>query len=255
MDFTNLVIARNGEPLTTSLIVADAIGVQHKNTLELIKKYDGELQQLHPLAFETRKGKPLLQGGFAKETIYALLNEQQATFLISLSRNTPRVVEFKLALVKAFYLMKEALRRQNEKLISDIEPQEVRWYKPSRKTYFSKAVKDFLKARPLTPKEFELFMDALRTAMDEGQENVLMANQDNRMILDDATTNKLLTYLKWLNSNENKFKSLASRMRHLAVELSDAASDLNLYSEGFGITRGILTGRIEDTVKRLKRNN
>lgn len=144
---------------------------------------------------------------------------------------------------------------RNEKLISDIDPQEVRWYKPSRKTYFSKAVQDFLKARPLTPKEFELFMDALRTAMDEGQENVLMANQDNRMILDDATTNKLLTYLKWLNSNENKFKSLASRMRHLAVELSDAASDLNLYSEGFGITRGILTGRIEDTVKRLKRNN
>ena len=36
-------------------------------------------EEFGPLAFETRKGKALPQGGFAKATEYALLNEQQAT--------------------------------------------------------------------------------------------------------------------------------------------------------------------------------
>lgn len=242
MDFKNLVIARHGEPLTTSLIIASSIEVTHQNVMRNIRNYLKELNTLGLVGFEIQ---PRLKGQHGGGDVnYALLNEQQATFLISLSRNTPRVVEFKLALVKAFYLMREALRQQREQLISDIDPQEVLWYKPSRKTYFSKAVKDFLKARPLTPKEFELFMDVLRTAMDEGQENVLMANQNNKMILDDATMDKLLTYLKWLNSNENKFKMLAFRMRELAREISDTADDLNLYCEGYGITRQLLTDKI-----------
>ena len=43
-----------------------------------------------------------------------LLNEQQATFLITLLKNTNKVVKFKLELVQQFYQMKKLLiRRQS----------------------------------------------------------------------------------------------------------------------------------------------
>lgn len=104
-------LSKNNLPLTTSLIIAERLDIQHKNILHNIDKFSKELQTINPLAFETRKGEPLPQGGYSKSTRYALLTEQQATFLISLSRNTPKVVEFKLALTKAFFEAREALNK------------------------------------------------------------------------------------------------------------------------------------------------
>ena len=47
---------------------------------------------------------------------YALLTEQQSTFLITLTRNTPVVVEFKAALVDAFDKAKKQLALQHFKV-------------------------------------------------------------------------------------------------------------------------------------------
>ena len=106
---TSLVLLQNNQLVTTSEIIAQSIEVQHRNTLDLIKRYTGELEQLGSLAFQTRVKRIDQRGG--EKTTYALLNEQQATFLISLSRNTPKVVEFKLALTKAFFKAREALNK------------------------------------------------------------------------------------------------------------------------------------------------
>ncbi len=99
---TNIVQIRDQQALTTSLIVAEHCELAHKQVIALVRKYQSDFEELGPLAFETRKGEALPQGGFAKATEYALLNEDQATYLITLFRNTTIVRRFKLALVKAF---------------------------------------------------------------------------------------------------------------------------------------------------------
>lgn len=48
--------------------------------------------------------RPFETDGGVQTRRIALLNEQQATFLMTLMRNTERVVEFKCALVQAFYM-------------------------------------------------------------------------------------------------------------------------------------------------------
>jgi phage regulator Rha-like protein len=102
MSALRLVETRGQHAWTTSEIVAEGCGIQHKNLMAMVRRYTEEFSELGPLAFETRKGKALPQGGQAKATEYAVLNEDQATFAITLFRNTPVVLRFKLALVKAF---------------------------------------------------------------------------------------------------------------------------------------------------------
>lgn len=98
-----LVVVSDGIPLTSSFAIADGTANQHKNVIELVRTYQLDLEEFGPLAFETRKGKALPQGGFAKATEVALLNEQQATLIMTYMKNTAIVREFKKRLVKAFY--------------------------------------------------------------------------------------------------------------------------------------------------------
>lgn len=85
-----------------SRLMARTLDHRHRTILENIDKYINELKELGPLPFETEKGIALPTGGFAKATRYALLNEDQCYFLLTLMRNNERVIRAKLALVKAF---------------------------------------------------------------------------------------------------------------------------------------------------------
>lgn len=104
----DLVQVHHLEPMTTSETIAVGVGLDHASVIKLIRKHIGELQNLGVIGFEIRlndRGRP---------TEYAWLNEQQSTFLITMMRNSPRVVEFKLALVKAFFALRDQLRAQQE---------------------------------------------------------------------------------------------------------------------------------------------
>lgn len=90
--------------VVTSETIAQGAQLQHKNTLELISKHHLSLERFAPVAFETR---PLPNGG--NPIRVALLNEQQATLLMTFMRNTERVIEFKVELVQAFYEMANQL--------------------------------------------------------------------------------------------------------------------------------------------------
>lgn len=92
-----------------SLTIAEGAGVEHRATLQLIENHRESLETFGPLAFEMRKGQALPQGGFAKATRIALLNEQQSSLLLMMLRNTPQVLAFKIALVKAFFEMAQQL--------------------------------------------------------------------------------------------------------------------------------------------------
>ena len=85
-----------------SRLLAESLAIQHKNVMALIDENKPEFEEFDRLAFETRKGEPLPQGGRAKSTRYVLLTEDQAYFLLTLTRNTERTKRLKVELVKAF---------------------------------------------------------------------------------------------------------------------------------------------------------
>lgn len=101
--FIGIVAVVDGEAVTTTLAIAKGCKVDHASVIKLVRTYHGDLQEFGPLGFEIQKGSSLPQGGFAKATEYAVLNEQQSTLIMTYMRNGPVVREFKKTLVKAFW--------------------------------------------------------------------------------------------------------------------------------------------------------
>jgi phage regulator Rha-like protein len=93
------VIEQGGELVVDSRLIADRLGVDHKPMLRTVEKYLTELQGFGILRFENAKLKPGITG---RPQRFCYLNENQATFLMSLSRNTAQVVRCKIQLVSAF---------------------------------------------------------------------------------------------------------------------------------------------------------
>lgn len=108
----NLIsITQQGDTLVVdSRLIAERLGVGHgdwfRNTL---LKYQTETEQAFGLLrFERGEIK-----GRGQPEKYSLLTEDQATFLMTLSRNTPEVVACKAALVKSFSEAKQILQQQS----------------------------------------------------------------------------------------------------------------------------------------------
>lgn len=97
---------RDDEPYTTSEVIADGTGIGHRKLRDTIRKYQTDFESFGLLASyqaESTGGRP---------TTGYLLNEQQATFLLTLLKNTPIVVQFKRELVRQFYEMRAILWEQ-----------------------------------------------------------------------------------------------------------------------------------------------
>lgn len=93
---------------TTSLAIAEGVGYGHATVIKLIKRRADKLEQFGPCRFEIQMVDRQQGGGRPVE--YALLNEPQATLLLTFMRNSPKVKYFKVLLVKEFYRMKEQLK-------------------------------------------------------------------------------------------------------------------------------------------------
>lgn len=98
-----------GSLIVSSETIAEGSGVQHKNVLETIARNHADLEQFGRVAFETR---PFATAGGTQHMRVALLNEQQATLVMTYQRNTEQVKAFKLALVKAFFVMAKQIASQ-----------------------------------------------------------------------------------------------------------------------------------------------
>lgn len=91
-----------------SRLIAIELGIQHKNFISTINKYESEIKECFgALAFQTEG----LQGtkDYAE---YYYLNEEQATYIMTLSKNTEKVRLCKRKLVKSFYQAKQLLQQQ-----------------------------------------------------------------------------------------------------------------------------------------------
>lgn len=106
-----ITLNKDGVAVVDTITIAEGVQVQHKNILELIRKYLPDFEAFGPVAFETRKGKPLPQGGFAKSSEVAWLTEDQTTLLFTFLKNTEIARKLKIRLVKAFREAREEIAR------------------------------------------------------------------------------------------------------------------------------------------------
>lgn len=114
-----IVDVEKGVPKTTTLQIALGLGLQHKSVIQLVRSYKSDFSEFGLVTFEMR---PRLQGGHGGgDTQYAVLNEEQATLLMTYMRNSPRVREFKKSLVKAFFEARTLLQTDYFALIQQRE--------------------------------------------------------------------------------------------------------------------------------------
>lgn len=83
-----------------SRLLAKQLHNQHKAVVALLDRYAVKFKAFGHLPFKKEVGERRQGGGKAER--YALLNEDQAFYLLSLSRNSARVVELKARLITAF---------------------------------------------------------------------------------------------------------------------------------------------------------
>ncbi|MBF7123343.1 Rha family transcriptional regulator [Pediococcus pentosaceus] len=103
------------EPFTTADMIAEYAGVNRSSITRSIREHKQSLEKFGTLRFKndelkenksvnSKRGRPFKN---------YMLNEEQATLLITFLQNTPKVIDFKIELVRQFYAMKtELLQRQ-----------------------------------------------------------------------------------------------------------------------------------------------
>lgn len=106
----SLVTFEKGEAHTSTLILASGTHNEHASVINLVRKYQDDLEEFGPCRFQIAKS-----GG--KPTEFALLNEQQATLIMTYMKNTPIIRTFKKALVRAFFELRDVVRGKADKTI------------------------------------------------------------------------------------------------------------------------------------------
>jgi len=96
----DLVRVRDGELVTTSLIIAEGIQRVHDVVIRAIRLYLSDFEEFGPCRIKSCMANRSQGGGRPKK--YAILNEEQANLLIMYMKNTPAVRAFKKALLKEF---------------------------------------------------------------------------------------------------------------------------------------------------------
>lgn len=94
------------EPRMDSRMLAVALGIQHRNLIELVGTHRNDFSTLAKLRFET-EALPTSRTG--QRVKFALLTEDQCYLLLTYSRNTERVRQLKLRLVQTFREARNAL--------------------------------------------------------------------------------------------------------------------------------------------------
>lgn len=165
-------------PFTTSKIISESGKVQHHTITKLIQTYQDDILEFGKVRFEIR---PLESG--QSEKVY-LLNEQQATLLITYMKNTLPVRKFKKALVKEFFRIKEELT--NRKIIR-LKTKEAR----SRMT---DAIRDYIEETPNKHWQYKHFTDLVyRKAFGKSAKELRleMCVRDNDQVRDNLTAQEL----------------------------------------------------------------
>ena len=99
-------------PVVSTLDMWESLEVKHRALMDMIRRNKNKFQEIRLFTFQKSKGT----GGRPSEFCY--LDEEQASFLIMLMKNSDVVKEFKFRLNREFYRMRQLLidiasQRQN----------------------------------------------------------------------------------------------------------------------------------------------
>ena len=119
----NLVILKGNDVFTNSWVIAEGTGNSHRAIKSIVDKYSDDFKEFEKLSyhskwFENEKQKKIFSDnskGVSREKTkieVILLNEPQATLLITYLRNTEQVRRFKKNLVFEFYRMRDFIREK-----------------------------------------------------------------------------------------------------------------------------------------------
>ncbi|CAA6806511.1 MAG: Unknown protein [uncultured Sulfurovum sp.] len=100
---THLLEIINNEPRVSALVIANSTDNKYTSINNLLRTYRKDIEEFGKVLTYDLKS----QVGKQSKTV-TMLNEQQATFLMTLLKNSKQVVEFKKNLVKAFFKLREA---------------------------------------------------------------------------------------------------------------------------------------------------
>ncbi|OTP90502.1 hypothetical protein B6D12_06065 [Gilliamella apicola] len=139
-----LVEIKKFELFTQSDLIAQGVNKSHDTVIKLIDRNLNDLNEFGEVGFEIRAGYNNAQ------VRVAILNEQQATLLITYMRNNEKVIKFKKTLVKAFFDMRSLLSAKiNDRNIAKIE------YRP-----MTDALKYELEIKGKIPKHYDFSNEA-----------------------------------------------------------------------------------------------
>lgn len=119
----NLVILKGNDVFTNSWVIAEGTGNSHRAIKSIVDKYSDDFKEFGKLSyhskwFENEKQKKIFSDnskGVSREKTkieVILLNEPQATLLVTYLRNTEQVRRFKKNLVFEFYRMRDFIREK-----------------------------------------------------------------------------------------------------------------------------------------------
>ena len=118
---------KNDILVTDTLSISNGTDNDHASVIKLVRSYQSDLEEFGRVGFEIVSFETA--GGHQEREI-AILNEQQATLILTYMRNSEIVRTFKKALVKAFYELRNNQKKQltasemflqNAKILVDIE--------------------------------------------------------------------------------------------------------------------------------------
>lgn len=102
-----LVIISGDQLVTTTETISSGTKNEHASVIKLVRTYQSDLEEFGTVGFEIRPRPQGQHGGGDAE--YAVLNEDQATLLITYMRNNAIVRRFKIELVRSFGDMRRRL--------------------------------------------------------------------------------------------------------------------------------------------------
>ncbi len=110
----DLVRVIRNDVFTDSKVISEGTGIEHRKVKIAIRSHLEDLKEFGKLSAPYQAEST---GGRPEE--YYRLNEQQATFLITLLKNTPIVTAFKKELVRQFFSMRTLLAQKQMEIYKD----------------------------------------------------------------------------------------------------------------------------------------
>lgn len=114
-----LVTSIDGEARASMIVIARGVEQQHASIIKLLRKHIQDFEAFGHVDFKSEVVNRRQGGGSLRE--YAMLNEHQASLLIAFMRNSPRVVAFKVALIREFFHMRDELQRREQGLWAQMQ--------------------------------------------------------------------------------------------------------------------------------------